>query len=656
MTELASLLLRVGVRRVLIVDDAYDSVPTAFDLLLDENEWTEFFDDLEPADREALNTIYPGFEDERADRLRASDDFVQALWQNAGALRDDLVNPLFARYRQDTADDLKYLNQLRDQLMALGLTCETAGRHFATEAVESDLLVIDLFLGSSQQAEDIDQAVAGVRTVVSGRPNTPPLVILMSRSHRLYEKRVDFRDRAGLFESGFRIIGKDELLDAHKLKRILTRLAHHYQDSLKLAAFLNAWRTGVERASVRAADMIRRLDLTDLAQVRQLLLEAEGVPTGSYLVDVFDRAFQYEVESQAPIIDAALAVNSLTADSYPPPYVEGSKDLQHLVNCALFQHPERLRLPGSEQSKVAFGDLLWRKRRDVEAGAGLDIEKAPLSAIGRQQVLAVLSPACDLQRQGAKRVLLLVGEIRTLGPNAWSYKEEPTRTPVLRATTGETFWIKWDLKHIETVSHEDLSLLLEEPNGFVLTARLRESHALELQQKLLSNLGRVGLTAPMPATFPIHVEVYLPDIDKRPKRLEIPLLNQDGGIRFVGRSGDAETRLVLTETTCDAICERIQNVDLNMVHPNAHGAVIYLRESGDLLLALERGVALPSPAAQTWKDMPSPSGSTIGEGAQKKIRTIGFVGNKAFVEAQTRQLAAADVYKAGILLSIAEVA
>jgi hypothetical protein len=162
----------------------------------------------------------------------------------------------------------------------------------------------------------------------------------------------------------------------------------------------------------------------------------------------------------------------------------------------------------------------------------------------------------------------------------------------------------------------------------VLTARLREAHALELQQKLLSNLGRVGITAPMPATFPVLVEVFLPDADKRPKRVDIPLLREDGGIRFVGRSGDTETRLVLTETTCDAICEGIESVDFGIVHPNAHGALTYLRESGDLLLALERGVILPSASAQHWKDVPSPSGAKIGEGAQAKIRTIGLVGNK----------------------------
>jgi hypothetical protein len=396
--------------------------------------------------------------------------------------------------------------------------------------------------------------------------------------------------------------------------------------------------------------MVRRLDLTDVAQVKQLLLDAEGVPTDSYLVDAFDKALQYEVESQAPIIDAAISLNSLDSASYPPPYLDGSKELQELVNCALFQNPERLRLAGSEQSRVAFGDLLWLRERHRQEDERAD-EQGPLAAIGPDQILAVLSPACDLQRQGALRILLLVGEVRPLGPSEWTYKDEPTRTPVMRPATGEYFWIKWDLKHIETVSHQELDRLLEGPHGFVLVARLRELHALELQQKLLSTLGRVGLMASIPATFPVTVEVYLPDNEKRPRALNLPLPGVAGGNRFVGRSGEKDMRLVLTEAACDAICQAIQDVDLNVVHPNARPAVQYLRESGELQLALERGIVLPSLTAQGWKEIPSPSGATIGEGSHAKVRPIGLVGTKACLD---RQLPNAEMPKAGILICVGD--
>src|SRR6185369_17579769 len=121
---------------------------------------------------------------------------------------------------------------------------------------------------------------------------------------------------------------------------------------LKLASFLSAWNYGLNKACERTSMLIRRLDLADYAQIRQLLLSAEGAPTGSYLVDVFDLVLQHEIESETPIINAAIALNSLTSETYPPPYVGGSRDLQNLVYRSLLQGRERLRLVGAEASLV----------------------------------------------------------------------------------------------------------------------------------------------------------------------------------------------------------------------------------------------------------------------------------------------------------------
>jgi hypothetical protein len=96
MSELSALLERENIRKVLVVDDAFDTVPKAQDLLIEDSEWTHFFEDLDESDRAALNALYPGFDGERADRLRESDDFIAALWRNAGTIRAELLEPLFA--------------------------------------------------------------------------------------------------------------------------------------------------------------------------------------------------------------------------------------------------------------------------------------------------------------------------------------------------------------------------------------------------------------------------------------------------------------------------------------------------------------------------------------------------------------------------------
>lgn len=655
MTELRALLEQANIRRALVVDDAYDPVPLASDLAIDSDEWTQFFDDINEADRAQLRDFYPGYDGTPADQLTARDEFVAALWNNRAALRAELVNLVFARYAADTATDQEHLTALVGSLSEYGLECDTAGRVFHDKAATTDLIVIDLFLGSAQRASDIDVSIEGLVRVISSRAEKPPLVVLMSRSPRLDEKREEFREKSGLFESTFRIIRKADLADAGKLLRLLTRLATHYNDSLKLAAFLRAWQSGLDNAKGRTVSLIRKLDLADHAQIMHMLLSAEGEPTGSYLVDVFDRVLQHEIEREGPIIDAAIALNALDSDTYPPPYVTGSADLQDLVYRCHFQNPERLRLAGAVEGRIAFGDVLRRKVPPVDPIVQGAVPAAlPLPDIGTSDVLAVMTPACDLQRQGAKRVLLLGGTLKLLGAADWSYKEDPVRTPIANIADGTKQWIKWDLRNLQMLTHEELDRALNDAAGLGVFARLRESHALELQQKLLSSMGRVGLIAPMPATFAMRVEAYVPGPDRKLVKLNVPVLPESECVCYVGRSGLKHTRLVLTEGACEAICEHLVSADLATVHSSTHDAIKYLRETGELLQALEKGIPLPSPESRDFKDVESPSGARIGDGANAKTRVIALIArNKDMVDVTLPNVSLA---KAGVIIATWDIA
>ncbi|WP_156922459.1 hypothetical protein [Azorhizobium doebereinerae] len=74
--------------------------------------------------------------------------------------------------------------------------------------------------------------------------------------------------------------------------------------------------------------------------------------------------------------------------------------------------------------------------------------------IGATTALLVLTPACDLQRDGAPRILLLVGKIETIGASSWTYGED-ARTAAIQLG-ADLRWGKWNLKHIDTISHEQL--------------------------------------------------------------------------------------------------------------------------------------------------------------------------------------------------------
>ena len=614
MTTLAELLAEKEILRALVVDDAYDPLPRATDLTIDVDEWTNFFDDLQDADANVIRGFAPEYDTLPTSELPGSDGFVASIWQNRTRLRPELINPVFARYDADMATDLAYVEALVDELQGFGLKVETAGRNFREQAAAADVIFIDLFLGSVQDADAIAESKSKLRQVIDLRRGRPPLVILMSRSGRLEEKREEFRDSTGLLASGFRIVRKVDLRTDGKLARLLRRLALHRTDSARLAAFIDAWQLGVSDATTRTVGLMRTLDLPDYAQIQQLLLSEEGEPTGSYIVDVFDRVLQHEIEREATIIDAAVGLNEITPTEYPPPYVVGSPDLQQLVYRSLFQNSERLRLAGPAGG-VAFGDLL----RPV-ARPGDPPLPNPIADVGPDHVLAVLTPACDLQRGGAKRVLLLIGELRPLGARDWSYADDPVRTPVIELDATR-YWIKWDLKYIDTISHEVLSASLAVDGALALVGRLREAHALELQQKMLSGMGRVGLPALMPATFPMQVQLAYPGPDRSPVSLTIPALQNDG-VCFVGRPGTAKMRLVLSEDAGEAVLSVIAALDVATVHPNAADALRYLQGNpGELLDALTIGLPLPAPDATNYKQIPSPSGALIGQ----NLRHIGLI-------------------------------
>jgi hypothetical protein len=611
MSDLSELLARSGVVNALVVDDAFDPIPLASDLKIELDEWTTLFDDLTAPDKEKLEAIHPPYAQQRADELRDSDAFVEALWTHKDALTKGVLDPLFSRYIQENAEDLAIVDSLATHLRRLGLACDTAGRDFEEKAHDADLIFIDLYLNAAQRPEDINASIIGLSNVVRGRKSDPPLVVLMSRSNRLPQKRAEFQDRASLFESNFRILAKSELASHAVLNQAIVRLASHYPDSKKLATFVDAWERGLASAGKRTTDLIRKLGLADIAQIYRLLLSTEGEPTGSYLVDVFDKVLQHEIETEQDIIDAAKELNGLKGQDFPPPHVPGATDLQNLIHRFQFQNRARLSLPGAIDSNVAFGDLLRRHAAapilalPVPAAAGDATAAEPASAaeikpfagIGDDQVLAVLTPACDLQRGGARNVLMLAGALKKLTPKAWHYRDEGPKTPVLELADGSRWWIKWDLKHVETASHEQLdAMLVNEGREFEVVARLREAHALELQQKLLSNLGRVGLAAPMPATFEFVVEAFLPDGELNLKKLDIPTLSE-GGVCFVGRAespNKSEERLMLTEAACEAIVDAITNADLAAIHERARGLVDQLRQSNVLVETLARGVVLHS--------------------------------------------------------------
>ena len=637
---LSELLESQNIRTALIVDDFYDQVPTAVDIDPSSGAWPSFNDDLTPELRQRIVEIYPTSRSMRFDECVEDDKYVAAVWQLRSEL-GEIASELFETYIEDQAADEKYVRIVENSLGTLGLTVHTAGRNFADDAREVDIIVIDLFFGKAQDPASLAQSKVRLSEVIKSRAGRPPLVVLMSRSPRLESKKDEFRDEVGLLDSGFRIIRKEDLSNTNRLELQLERLAENSTDSQALARLFYELEVGVKRAVERTLDLLRKLRLSDVGQIQQLLLNAEGQPAGSYLVDVFDRVLAHEIEREPDIINSALTLNRFSVAKHPPPYVAGSADLQELVERMLTQNENRLQLPGSIDARVAFGDLLR-----MSPGANTEqVQRSILVDLTTDNVVLVLTPACDLQRVAAPRILLLVGTIKPLGVKDWSYTDD-ARTSAIRID-GALRWVKWDLKHIDTVSHKQINHALDSGNIRVIS-RLREGHALELQQRVLAGLGRVGQLPALPGTFPIQLEAFYPDVNGKLQSLRVAALSE-GAVCFVGRddNGPQALRMVMTETICDGVLSALADLDENLVADVARTAFQHVKTSPDLHKLMSRGFDLKGVNDQAWKEIPSETGASNG------VRKMGLLAWNYMGHGDSLQRSALN--KAGIIFVIRDI-
>ena len=588
-----------GIANVLVVDDCFDEVPLANDLADIDEAWSNFHDDWTAETEEIIAKVYHGQLDEPHE-LRQDDDYIAALWHSRLEVG---AEPIFEAYEATQRLDSEVAARLEEYLGQLGLTCTRAGRSFADAEVETDMIVIDLFLGAAQDPNAAELSKEGLKKIAKQYgPDMPP-AILFSNSSRLASNADEYRDHVGLLESGFRILAKSELKTDGALKRQLERLLSNRNETVVLAKFLSALEASMADASRRTISIMRGMNLSDLAQLRQLLLEFEGKALGAYLVDVFDRVLQHEIENQEAIITTANELSKIDDFNPGPPYLAGAFKTQELVARMISQAEARLPLGGSDEFPIAFGDVYVEladvaevpKTPDVEgviATSEVETPAGPEKQDPAFEVYLVVTPACDLIRGAAESALFLKGRASPISDQSWLYKGD--KSPAVRIE-GTLCRIDWDLQKYATNSLGEMKAAIEKGN-MKRVARLRQPHALELQQKLLTSMGRVGLPAPMPARIRTTVEAYYYGADLKKKTLEVDALSA-GCACFVGRDGKGNrvVSLVLTEKACENATNALDKLTEEEVHDNGRASLKAMITSSEIQKKLEDGIQLSSP-------------------------------------------------------------
>lgn len=552
------LLKKYKIKNALIVDDGFDLAPRLGDLGATNADWATFFDDLSPQDDELLQSSYDAYDPNSDVDYSKDETFLRIIWELRKQLNPDAVEHIFATYENNQRAVQSVLLKAASCLKSFGLNVSKAGRNFVDAAVKADLILIDLYLGTQHVTEDMELSIEGLKASIAKRKKNPPAIILMSSHPKIASKRAKFRDDAGVFASGFRAIKKAEIDVEGRMDQLLFELARHRDDSLMLNSFLETWREGMARSIEATSIDIRRMDLEDIAQIHDLLLDDERELRGSYMLDLVDRLLLHEVESDKPTISAAKKLDTMDSENHPPNTMTDAKDNLGLVKKTLYMHEHRRALDSPAGYPVRFGDIIALKE-----GA-----KSPPGSIfsgAKTSVFVVMTPLCDLVRDPpkAKKVLLLEGECKSVDAVAYlppSPNDSNPRTIVLQHGRSKV-GVEWKPKRLETLSQTRLENLLIRDDVFI-AGRLRNEFALDLQQSMLSGVGRVGLMAPMPSNYPIQARLLYPDL----QRSLVPLKTALNGMCVVGRSGDKKTvRIGFDSTQRHDFTDEIRNI-VNDVH------------------------------------------------------------------------------------------
>ena len=593
MTKLQNLLREKGIKSVAIIGDGFDEVPTPDELNLDD--FNNFISRIGSNQQILLSELYPEFSTSDQNTLRNSPEFIQIVWNHRNQFSIDATSALFKDYEGFLKKEKDDLEQITKILQNFGLICIQKGRELGNESFQADLILIDLFLGSQRLEKDLNLAIKNLRQLVSRKPDDPPLVILMSNSNQLHEERNRFRDESLLLASTFRVAKKPELLQEGKLELILSRLVNNYDDAKKYAKFLYALENRLTDILQIFLPLFRKLDLSDLNQLRTLLLNAEGEQLGHYLLDVTDQVLQHEIEGDQNIINATLELNKIQLDQYPAPHLTGTPDFQDLVYRMQFMHQDRLCLTKDNQTiPIQFGDIIGRANQSIDNSS--------------DDVFLVITPACDLLRNGISQIMLLPGRLSELKPDNWSYQPGTTKTPVI-ILDDQRKWIRWNPKEVHTIAQDELRDSLVNGN-FIQMGRLRELYALNLQQRVLQRLARIGLTANLPAVFPVDVSFYYVDTDSRAQ--EFNITHQNPATCYVGRGIRSEPihHLVLSEQTCDQIKLAVLNLSVESVHSRAQASLKTAKQDLELISKFERG-EIEIPSNTRTKNIMSQSGQIL---------------------------------------------
>ncbi len=562
-----------GIRRVFVVDDAFD-IPRRSDFT--RNELAEFWNELDLDSAEQQETLEEILGSVPKSEEEIHDAGVAALYEQRDSLGP--IQPAYERHlRVPLSEKHEHLDSLIDELKSLGLDVVPLGTGDTVGPGEVQLIFLDYYLGTPRDDASIERARAFVSELLSAYPagSEKPLVVLMSSDDDVKTVAEQFRRETGIVGGMFYFLPKSDLTDRVRLLLDLDMLAMALPDGHLIQKFIDTIEDKISAIVPEFLTDIKRLNLDDYVYIQRLSLQADGHPLGDYLLWLYSAYFGHLLFERA-LGTEQRELDRMTFDEWIPSQFIPSSQLTAMYNAALFDmtvdplgpHPRQPQVVGDEA-------LLYKEQEATSPGQGEEgspsqgdgdvevvndqhseeasdeaVEEAkalPYFHMGdifvsseTRELLMVCNPACDLEFTPDDKRLPRPEESILFIPGTLERFEQPPGSPTLRTElfqyNGDSFRILWQPRHLQAIPYGVVESWLSK-RGFTRTARLRMPFSLEIQQYFASQLTRVGVPVPPPFYRPLRVAVYKRGADGNHEG--IPIAESESDAFLVGvRSGE----------------------------------------------------------------------------------------------------------------------
>ena len=173
----------------------------------------------------------------------------------------------------------------------------------------------------------------------------------------------------------------------------LHQLIAHNSNSKEFDLFVREMGAASASAQTEFIKILRRFELSDYADLTDLIVKSEGISLKQYLLELFALAWVSLAESTDGLVEALDKLNKLdlTVTDYPPNAFVPSEAVLELYERALYRPAKAIGNVGE------FGDLRLG-----------DVFQSPVPANGVPTLYLVIVQDCDMLRGGVPDAAFLI--------------------------------------------------------------------------------------------------------------------------------------------------------------------------------------------------------------------------------------------------------